>query len=371
MRGIVAGDVLRRLVAKTVAQQMGKAVEVATRPHQYAMSSRAGTECIAHVLQVLTEVDPCSTVVSIDGVGAYDSISRKAMLEALTRVLGGPKVLPSVRLFYGQPSQYMWEDDEGVVHRIRQGEGREQGDSLMPRLFSLGQHAALDAVKARMVEGEVLLAFLDDVYVITKPDRVGDVYLALQEELYRHARIRIHAGETQVWNAAGERPEACDILERIAQAEDPRARVWKGSNIPTAEQGVRVLGTPLGHVDYVQTQLTQKLSAWSLLLHCAGGRANYLLRVVRPELVGRFALGHNEGLWECLKRIMKLVAAAIVESLEQSVDMSPTLASVARARHHLSGVEGFEPPSWEALVQGARPPEREPDDFESGGTRSG
>ena len=60
------------------------------------------------------------------------------------------------------------------------------------------------------------------------------------------------------------------------------------------------------------------------------------------------------------------VAAAIVGSLERSVDMTPTLASVARARHHLSGVEGFEPPSWEALVQGARPPEREPDDFEPG-----
>ena len=37
----------------------------------------------------------------------------------------------------------------------------------------------------------------------------------------------------------------------------------------------------------------------------------------------------------------------------------------------LAGVEGFEPPSWEALVHGARPPEREPDDFEPGGTRSG
>ena len=33
-RGIVAGDALRRLVAKTVAQQMGKAVEAATRPHR-------------------------------------------------------------------------------------------------------------------------------------------------------------------------------------------------------------------------------------------------------------------------------------------------------------------------------------------------
>ena len=38
---------------------------------------------------------------------------------------------------------------------------------------------------------------------------------------------------------------------------------------------------------------------------------------------------------------------------------------------HLSGVQGFGPPSWEVLVQGARPPEREPEDFEPGGTRSG
>ena len=82
----------------------------------------------------------------------------------------------------------------------------------------------------------------DDVCVITKPDRVGDVCLALQEELYRHG---IHAGKTQVWNAVGEQLEACDILERIAQAEDPRARVWKGSHIPTSEQGVRS-GNPFG-----------------------------------------------------------------------------------------------------------------------------
>ena len=46
--------------------------------------------------------------------------------------------------------------------------------------------------------------------------------------------------------------------------------------------------------------------AWSLLLNSAGGRANYLLRVVKPQLVGRFAIGHNEWLWECLKEIMKL-----------------------------------------------------------------
>ena len=57
VRGIVVRDVVRRLVARTMAQQLSKAVEAATAPHQYAMSTRAGTECVAHVLQVLTEID--------------------------------------------------------------------------------------------------------------------------------------------------------------------------------------------------------------------------------------------------------------------------------------------------------------------------
>ena len=48
VRGIVTGNVVRRLVARTIAQQLGPAVKVATAPHQYALSTRGGCECIAH-----------------------------------------------------------------------------------------------------------------------------------------------------------------------------------------------------------------------------------------------------------------------------------------------------------------------------------
>ena len=75
VRGIVAGDVIRRLVSRTIAQQMLKAVESATAPYQYALSTRAGCECIAHVLQGLCEQNPQATVISIDGVSAFDQIS--------------------------------------------------------------------------------------------------------------------------------------------------------------------------------------------------------------------------------------------------------------------------------------------------------
>ena len=53
---------------------------------------------------------------SIDGISAYDTMSRKAMLEGLERVPGGSAVLPIVRLVYSSPSTYLWEDDEGVTH---------------------------------------------------------------------------------------------------------------------------------------------------------------------------------------------------------------------------------------------------------------
>ena len=101
--GIVAGDVIRRLVSRTVAQQWGPAVERFSALFQYALSTRAGSECIAHVLQALSELNPQCKVMSIDGISAYDLIARKAMLEGLVDVAGGEQVLQHVRLFYGIP----------------------------------------------------------------------------------------------------------------------------------------------------------------------------------------------------------------------------------------------------------------------------
>ena len=73
-----SGDVIR-LVSRTMAQQMSAAVESATGPFQHALSTRAGCEYVA--------------------------------------------------------------EDASGVNTIPQGGGGEQGDPLMPLLFSLGQHS--------------------------------------------------------------------------------------------------------------------------------------------------------------------------------------------------------------------------------------
>ena len=154
VRGIVAGDTFRRLIARTLAQAFTPEIEAATAPAQVAVGTRAGLEAAVHAARTALELDDRLVLVSLDGIGAFDHVSRRAMLERLDELPGARALLPFVRMFYAHPSVYVFETADGVVHEIRQGEGGEQGDGLMPALFSLGVDRAMRAIRARLVDGD-------------------------------------------------------------------------------------------------------------------------------------------------------------------------------------------------------------------------
>ena len=109
VRGIVVGDVFRRVVARTIAQQYSKLGEAATHPFQYALSTRAGTECVTHMVQALTSEDREATILSIDGIGAYDLISRNAMLRGVLGMVDGAKLIPSTARLRHSCGRTTWE----------------------------------------------------------------------------------------------------------------------------------------------------------------------------------------------------------------------------------------------------------------------
>ena len=224
---------------------------------------------------------------SVDGVGAFDLVSRGAMTSGLLRMEAGGAVLPFVHQFYGRPSSYLWDDEDGQVDEIVQRKGGEQGDPLMPALFALGQHAALVAGQDPFFPTEKLFSFLDDIYAVVKPQRVAEVHATLERELWAHARIHIHQGKTQFWNQGRVDPPDCQRIYAAAQAFDPTVVVWRrDATLSTEDQGVTILGTPLGHWDFVEASLQAKSRehdtlfdrlvavpdlqcAWLLLLSCA------------------------------------------------------------------------------------------------------
>ena len=74
VRGIVVGDFVRPLVARTLAQQLAPAVELATSPFQFALTTKWGCECVAHIAQTLTDLDGNTTLLSVDGIGSISSL---------------------------------------------------------------------------------------------------------------------------------------------------------------------------------------------------------------------------------------------------------------------------------------------------------
>ena len=171
----------------------------------------------------------------------------------------------------------------------------------MPALYSLGQHGALVAAKSRLQPGELSVAFLDDVYLVTRPARARAAFEVVQEALREHAGVDTDLGKCRVWNRqGGSAPPGINELG---------PDVWRGDK-PEAERGLKVLGAPLGSPEYVSAlgqqrvqeeqeltdllpQLPDLQSAWLLLLMCAAPRANHLLRNVPPQLAQSYAEGHD------------------------------------------------------------------------------
>ena len=260
------------MVARTIAKQFAEQAEGATHPFQYALSTRAGTECVARIVQALTRMDENATLLSIDGVGAHDSISRRAMFRGLADMVDGEKIIPFVRQLNDSPSTFLWEDDTGGVRRVWQGEGGEQGDPLMPSLFSLGQHRAMVAVQAQLIEGgRAALRILGRhlCRVFSRQDR-ADLFVVGRatesEDRHQHPPrkdkvvvcSRVQAGH-------GRHVDSC------SQTKIARSCGLEGW---TAEQ-LRLL-EKIPAVENVQ-------AGWLLLSFRAATRSNYWLRTVCPE----------------------------------------------------------------------------------------
>ena len=293
VRGIATGTSFRRLVARTLARQFGKAVEATYAPFQFALSTRAGTDCVGHAIWAVTDANPMCTVLSIDGIGAYDHVYRSAMLAKLHEVPSLQGLLPIPRVTFGKMR------GATTHHPSRRGRTRRP---LMPLLFSLAIHDPLQQAQREFRADENLFAFLDDVYFTSPtPNRTRTAYDCLG------AGIQIHSGKTRVWNRASVCPEGMVELG---------PEVWN-------PEGVKVLGTPVGSTRFVEEVVNKRLeeeaqlwkviptvpdlqAAWQILLQCAGPRCHHMLRTLPPPQSEEYAQAHDAGMLRVMDTLLAL-----------------------------------------------------------------
>ena len=306
--------------------------------------------------------------------------------------------------------------------------GGEQGDAMMPLLYYLVQHRAMQAVGTFARRRASVCVFRPRLLCVPLPQS-WTIDAVLQEALNVHAGTQINAGKTQIWNRSSARPEGCNVSERVARASNPRTIVWRRSQLPSEMQRLKILGTPLGHSDFIARHLQGVLdeqrvflsriplvseiqSAWFVLLHCANARANCQIRSVtrgsggvrsahdtgsgnasvsevgssgRRERDRQFAFG--PGGTRSAERFAFARTCLLGQLGRWFGDDPPTALPIWWSRswkaghpmsarsgdssvvHHWS--HGFRTSLMDSLARGARPAQHQPEDFEPGATRGG
>ena len=153
-----------------------------------------------------------------------------------------PSMVPFCRLFYGEASTLFWEDEDGLSNEVIQQQGGEQGDPWMPALFSLAMHPGLVRASAALEDGEAILSFLDDTYIVAKRQNVRRLYDITTRAVEEEAHIRTNQGKTRAWGA-GRRPAPPGIAEL-------GPKVWKGDTVEAERSGLLILGIPVGTIEY-------------------------------------------------------------------------------------------------------------------------
>ena len=314
VRPIACGEVLRKLVAKTIClQEAGRfrdhlcpdavAGEVAAVT-QVGVAVPGGADRVVHQTRALLELNPDWVVVKVDAKNAFNTLSRRAMLAAVRRHF--PNLTPFIDLCYEHDTPLFFRRERGHT-RLESREGTHQGDPLGCLLLSLPLHDVLRAIHAEHPE-VVITAYIDDVFLVGPRAEVAAAYRDLVAGMERHLGLVSQARKCAVYSPAGS-------LSRGLFPED-----MPGAG-EVAAGGVEVLGVPVGSDAYVQDfvsrrvrQLDQVIPTlahlrdpqlqYLLLRCCANARVSHLLRGVPPPLVAQAAAEHDRAVWAGLQTVL-------------------------------------------------------------------
>ena len=120
---------------------------------------------------------------------------------------------------------------------------------------------ALEEIQGRLAPGDLAVAYLDDLYILTRPERARAAYDVAAEVLNRTCGIQVNQGKLVCWNRTG-----TPAPQGIAELDTPGHTVWR-SDFPPAENGIRVLGSPIGCDAYVAAEGERAAEAEQPLLN--------------------------------------------------------------------------------------------------------
>ena len=244
-RPIGIGEVLRRIIGKSIMEVVKDDVRTAVGNLQVCAGQRAGCEAAIHAMRAIYAQPECEGVLLVDATNAFNSLNRKATVHN-TKILC-PSIAQYVENTYKEPTHlYMATRNNRQLANIIAEEGTTQGDPIAMAMYALGLSALLEEIKYETTEIKNV-AFADDLTGAGKIEKLKAWW------------DLISTRGSQVGYLPNARKSFLIVKpEHFEHAKE----IFADSEVVVSKEGQRHLGAAIGTEEFKDKFVKEKVNEW-------------------------------------------------------------------------------------------------------------
>ena len=245
IRPIGVGEILRRIIGKTVVAATKSDIVSSVGSLQVCAGHDAGCEALVHAMRSIYEDEETEAVLLIDAANAFNSVNREAFLKNVNVIC--PSIATFVQNCYSSPSQMFVIG--GV--ELSSKEGTTQGDPIAMAIYAIAVIPlllmVLEITESRASERTRAAAFADD---FTASGTIAGIKYWWDQLCKIGPKFGYFPEATKSWL----------IVKPCLKSKAIKSFVNSGVNITT--DGKRHLGAALGTNDYKNEYLSDIVDEW-------------------------------------------------------------------------------------------------------------